>query len=1218
VPILIDIALWGALGLTALVVAISGYLLVTRSLRGVASRYLARRYTRARTIIEAHAAGGFSSIDRLLFELGTIQDDRAVERALNTLLESGAEHLRPKLAKIYEALGLIERYRLALRGSKSWGARATAAKALGELEVVEAISALVEAMRDPHEDRSVRLAAGQALARMKAEAAIPQLIAELGQADDWASPRLADALVEFGDRAQGPLLTALADEGQDSARVWAAQILGRIGATAALPQLMACLQDRSERVRIAVTEALGLLADRRATPDLLRLALNDPVPAVRAEAARALGGIGDSSVIDELLQLLSASDYWTRLRAVEAIEKLKPDDTYALERALTDDSRVVRAEAARALERLGVLAQWKAKLDDRDAEVSGAAMEKLIQFGKTGSVESLLSCAEHTSLRIRSRICTVLADIGNAYAIPCLERLLNDPEWPVRAQAAEAIGQIRPGNAAELLLPLLDDVEEMVRVAAINAIRQIDTPNLKEHVAELAALYRRGNTEARCSVIDAIKYIPSEDVSALLMEGMDDPDVDVRLHAVRHVSGRACGLFTDLLTQRLSDADSDVRKAAARALGMIDSPAALHAMLESLSTPDREFREILTDALAKQGVETILRVAGNSRVVEKRLALAWALGKTRDPQSLEELSRLAEDPASEVRAAVAGAVSKVGGSQADRILRRLLEDPNERVRSAAVNGFGHLGTSARIPELSRLLEDPHGFVRNRLAITLGLLGGDEASAGLDRLIERASDAESRAHVVVALGLLGSERGRRLALEALADDRQRPDIEQVLATEEPAHVERFRKNLLLGDADLDTHLSAESLRRYYMDQLRNSRDGDLRLEALTSLSSLGPVQEVDTLIDVISSDPSPEVRRLAVESLSPHLLEERVTETLRRALHDPIAEVQRAAIDGLAQSGDPRHNEALMRCSALSDLSVADAIERALACANEGRVPEFLDELMGFADEPVLAVGARVLGHIGDSRAQRLLSTWARSGESAVRTAAIGSLGTLGTVEAKETLTGCLGDPHEDIRSAAAVALTKLPLRGVIAKLKTLTKDPSVVVRAHLASQLSSSGDVGAIELAHELAGDPDERVRTEALASLVRHGSDVSVERFIELFQDQPREIKQAVRGRAESPELLQPISELATTHRRAATRALAVKAIGQLGVKPEALLRSALADPAATVRIVAVEVCGALGDPALDEAVLQLLKDPVARVRAAVRKTRLKVVEACTAAGDR
>jgi HEAT repeat protein len=320
-------------------------------------------------------------------------------------------------------------------------------------------------------------------------------------------------------------------------------------------------------------------------------------------------------------------------------------------------------------------------------------------------------------------------------------------------------------------------------------------------------------------------------------------------------------------------------------------------------------------------------------------------------------------------------------------------------------------------------------------------------------------------------------------------------------------------------------------------------------------------------------------------------------------------VQRAAVEVLATSRNADNNEALLRCSAVSDGGISDAIVEALAAANRGHVGEFLDELMGFADEPVLAVGARVLGHIGDTRSERLLSTWVSAGGEELRTCAIRALGRLGTQSARDVLLDCLADPSEAIRCAATDALVLQPFQATLDAFPRLLDDPSARVRGRLAKALARSEDASAVELLSRLSGDPDDTVRMAALESLLSLTSTGALETFTRAFDAQPREIRERVVRDDRSSGLAEAILQLGLSHPDPAARRNALAAIERLRQGDPSLLSQALRDPEAIVRVAAVRACQAAAGAVLGDETRKLLDDPSARVREAVRRAYLSVV---------
>jgi len=1194
------------------------FILIKRGVRWYFLRTLERRVEQVRKILHKHRQNEFQKTDRLLFQLSNVQDQEAVEIALHEVLDQEGDTIGPRLRKVYDSLGLLDDLTKTLESSSRWVKRAEAARGLGQLQVIEAIPLLVARMRDPHEDvKTVKQAAAQALGCMKADETIPLLLDELASPEDWASPHIAEQLLAFGEKVVEPLEKALVEGASVNSRVWAAQILGRIGDRRSTMKVVARLQDRSEQVRISATEALGRLKDRRAVPELTRLSLRDPVAMVRSEAARALGEIGDRSVLSELVGLLASGDYWTRLRAVEAIEKLKPDDTSAMEQALVDESQVVRGEAARALERLGVLDIRLEEIGSRDLATVKAATASLVRFGKAGAVESLIRTARHDSMKIRARICTVLGDIGDNYALPAVTELLKDSMWIVRARAAQAIGKLSPDDPVALLAPSLSDDEEMVRIAAIEALRCLRPGELAEHLPALLQLFETGSPDARRSVIESIEAAPTEGVRALLLEALRDPFADVRYQAVREVAGRNDLDCTAPLTLLLGDAEQRVRMEAARALGEEASKQGIEALVASLSTPDREFREILSDLLAPLGVDRVMELIGNPEDVHRRLALAWTLGKTGDPAALEELRRLSRDGEAQVRAAAAGALGKIDLKESAGILVELMVDPDSRVRAAAVNGIGQLGKPDMLPLLLERTDEPSRFVLGRLAVALGLMGiklspGDPGGSGvldaLKKIEKRLQGTGRRALAYIGFGLTGFREGVNLCLDALADPGIEPKVWKALQGEPGSTRERFRRTLDLGSVGRSGELQAGRLRERFIHQLQNSREDDRRVEAILSLRAVGVGNGMDALLKAIASDPAPEVRRTALECIAPDYRDDRVGGALRRALRDPVAEVQAAAVSGLSMAEDPSNNQILMECGASGEDRVMESVLDALASANQGNVLEFAKSLHREEDPAIRALGATALGMIGDPQALDMLSTWLEDRSIAVRVMTVGAMGLLGTRAAGELLAECVADPSVDVRVALASAMGSYPAVSLRATIELLGKDPVVEVRLALLASLAGRDDAVAVDTITSFVADPEEAVREQAMLGLLQAGTVPALELFHASFEKLSPAVSRSLRQIPPGHAILTGLEQKVREDTDPDVRVAAMRALVRIEQMTAATVLTAMQDPEPQVRIAAIDASPMVDDPQVRAMLDHLMNDPVPEVHTRIRRGKLRL----------
>lgn len=107
-------------------------------------------------------------------------------------------------------------------------------------------------------------------------------------------------------------------------------------------------QDRD--VRSQVAKALVTVQIKALVPVLIELLQKDGEGQVRANAAYALGAIGDKQATDPLIAALADTETWVRLRSVTALRRLRASKaTLSLEHTLSDPNVLVREAAVRAL-----------------------------------------------------------------------------------------------------------------------------------------------------------------------------------------------------------------------------------------------------------------------------------------------------------------------------------------------------------------------------------------------------------------------------------------------------------------------------------------------------------------------------------------------------------------------------------------------------------------------------------------------------------------------------------------------------------------------------------------------------------------------------------------------------------------------------------------------------------------------------------------------------
>ena len=249
--------------------------------------------------------------------------------------------------------------------------------------------------------------------------------------------------------------------------------------------------------------AVAVLHYVRATKEIGNL--KDPVPAVRQQAAEALGQSGNSRAVEPLIALLADPETAVRTSAATALGEIK--DPRALEPLLTAFKADVKnnnyelAEIdAKAAGSLGTpaLQPLLAALDDKDLE--GSAGLGLVAMGAP-AVEPLIALFNSPDPYRRQRIADWLGEIKDPRAVDPLIAALSDSDSDVRKGAALSLGQIKDPRAVAPLIALLNSPapkdpnlvggDSGVRNSAAFALGKIDSP---EAVNFLLTALREHNT----------------------------------------------------------------------------------------------------------------------------------------------------------------------------------------------------------------------------------------------------------------------------------------------------------------------------------------------------------------------------------------------------------------------------------------------------------------------------------------------------------------------------------------------------------------------------------------------------------------------------------------------------------------------------------------------------------------------------------------------------
>jgi HEAT repeat protein len=1030
---------------------------------------------------------GLSTRDRALLEptihqMSTLYDLDALEAVLEEQARTATG--RPGwLLEVYDRLGLVDKYIDKLRSARKWRDRAFAAELLGRVGGAKAVPVLLETVSATRtEDSDVREIALRALARIGDPGAVEPLIRALATADAWLAPRIADILTRHGKPVIGPLLVVLNDSAPQPARAWAANVLGEVGAQRAFPALVRALSDPDDEVRAKSVTALGRLGDRRAIGYLLEHLLTDPAPFVRLRIAAALGQFGGPEVIDRLVRALGDPAWWVRLRSVEALEHIGPVAEAPLVVALDDTDPEVRARAAVALERLGVPDRAVGMLEA--GEGVPEASEMFVKFARAGARELLADLVSHPSSRVRETVITAIHRAGRGdLATELIQTAATDSDPSVRARAFDALRTLRIPAALPAALAAVADPEQGVRAEAIRFVGELGG---SDAIGLLRAQTLDPDPEVRAAAVRALGVLGAAEAQADFMRLLGDPTPAVREAAIAGVIGAGLKSLAPALISLLDDTEPSVRGQAARAIGLLGDPSVVPALQQVFPDAPLDVREALIVSLSRlePGVlPDLMGTLGDALDRDSKLSVIRSLRRPRSPEMVHVLEQFSGDRDPAIRTAAIQALGR--GKHA---VPGGLEDPDETVRASAVDscslaGWGEHGSVL----LSLLNTDPSPLVRERAALAVGLLRLPEGEDALVDACQREEPANVLAAAALASGIFeqGNLVNRVLELtnrEAVREElrhRLKHDARFRLLGRRLAPARRLELSALIAPGAGEAQVSLA-------EGMRTILSASERVRLISSLRAFQGDQSREALLEIVRSDPTPEVRTAALAAVGEVADPEELLGTGSRALGDPSVLVRRAAVALFTRVAPSRAVAKLIQVLRVDE---DPAVLAEVAAFAEQNFTCFADVALGLphdSDRAVLVI--RIARHIHHPELPALLPSIARSGYPEVR-AAVAELWRYRPDTADSASLEALStDPVIFVRQGAPAAALAAGRYDILDR---MTQDPDATVRREVAVVLGRGAPIRrpGFSTLERLANDSDMTVRAAAHVARLLQGN---------------------------------------------------------------------------------------------------------------------------------
>jgi cyclophilin family peptidyl-prolyl cis-trans isomerase/HEAT repeat protein len=475
------------------------------------------------------------------------------------------------------------------------------------------------------------------------------------------------------------------------------------------------LASRTPEVRRRAAVAAGRIGDPAAVPLLLHVLANDARPAVRADAAFALGLLPDTSATVIAALRAAAPPAWAPVREEET--NVVVEVVASLGRLGSD---AARAEVTDALRRVHPAP------NEHSRRIAAEALLNLWRF-PPGAGRSFwaIRFLDHPDPGLRWPAALALVRIGDVEATTRLESALQDPDPRVRALAARGLTAGRADSAGisdaalQGLAALVGDRDPQVR---INTLRTLAGYGPRAPVDAIAASLRDRDPNVAVTAATTLASL-GQDAGDALPAAADDQALPLAARAAA-LEGLA-RLHPDQalpVLERWAAGAWEQRYAAARTAPALGWPRAEPLLRRLIADSDPRVAVAATDAAgglaapsgaaatAPAGLRDILLTAVRATDPRQRAAALRALATVTQPGDLDLLLQ-----------AFAAATGEPGG-QATAI--------------AAVHALGALqrrGTPAAAAFFDRFPRQDDRWVARAVAETLGPGWGPAPAAGVEDL-----------------------------------------------------------------------------------------------------------------------------------------------------------------------------------------------------------------------------------------------------------------------------------------------------------------------------------------------------------------------------------------------------------------------------------------------------------------------------------------------------
>ena len=586
--------------------------------------------------------------------------------------------------------------------------------------------------------------------RLAARYIEPQVLGEL-VADEVNAVRRNAAITAL--ERQGPYavphLRSMLVRSEIDVVMFALQMLSRIGDPLAVHGVVPLVHHPDPNVAQAAIEALGQLRHREGVATLVSLLGADLW--LQVAAIDALGAIGDPIAVTPLLGLIP--------------------DSIAAEPAVIALQRIAAPESLEPLLRNLLLVRERSL---RDA--------LLLAIGVVIDMHP-------DPVPLAARWAVPVEQDTSRDLLAYLEEILG---WESNAVLPAAEAPARDGRDRASLL------RAATALAIVAGIRSLYAPVLIQVATE----------DDPAWIIGLFRRHPAA-LSPALREPLRHQDYRVRRGAL--LAGAFASEDLGLVVEYLEDANSTVRAATCRALGIIAAPATVPLLIRRLWEGDSAERAAAVEALSEfpAAALTGLSLCLGFDVPEPVMVAALEILSRRAVIRFEtRIAELARHESLAIRRSAIRAAAQLPSAKAEIVLIRALADRQQAIQVEALDLLARRDHEKTIPTLSALLE-ANDSLRSYVIRALGQMRALQAVPQLESLYSRCALPE-RAEIVVAMTRIGGAKVAEFLRARLSEPEM--EIRRVASRGLARVVDRTHLPLLLSmAADADWCIRAEAAR-----------------------------------------------------------------------------------------------------------------------------------------------------------------------------------------------------------------------------------------------------------------------------------------------------------------------------------------------------------------------------------------------------------------------